>query len=171
MYDFVPGVAILQPYWYKVRGKRWANIHKIVSCNTSDILEKIYKSTDLDDQIEKYISSLLYGLAARRFNKAAWGQLYQNEKEVENYSCGQILTELVPKLYLVIDRVQRELIKRYFPISHFFLNGMRILLHKLVSALDDNDAIALRTDAVHTTLSGCKVREKTNKSEFQPRLR
>ena len=83
--------------------------------------------------------------------KSAWGQLYQDEKELETYSHGWILTKLSPNLHLVIDQVQHELVEGYHPICHFILNGWRILLHLLVSALG-NEAVAVRPDAVNITL-------------------
>lgn len=108
----------------------------------------MYNGSDLNDQD---IANLLYGLAGRRFDRAAWGQLNQNKKEAETYSYGHILTELAPNVCLIIDRVQRNLAEGYFPNAQLTLNGMSILVHKLVSALGDN-VVAVKMDAIYTTL-------------------
>lgn len=57
------------------------------------------------------------------------------------------------------DQVQRELVEGYGPISHLILNGMRILLQGLVSALG-NEIVAARTCAVYTTMGDMEARER-----------
>lgn len=107
---------------------------------------------------KKYIENLLYELAGRHFNKAASGNLYQDTKEVEACSYGHFFTKLAPNLHLVIDKVQHELVEGSCPISHLFLNGMRILLHWLISVLG-NEVVAVRTDVVYMMLVGMEAYE------------
>ena len=126
--------------------------HKVVAVNPGLVLERMYNS-DLQDSDKKYIANLVYGLAGRKYNKSAFGQLYQDEKEAKLFSMNKMKVSLTPDLHLVIEQLKRTLSEGYRPVAHMILNGMRVLLHKMVSALGSENVLGVMTDCVYTSLS------------------
>ena len=164
--DLVPGSVLRYAnecgIKYKVRAR--LKPHKVHKIDPADVIDEMYKS-DLRDDDKKYVANLAYGLAARRNNKAAFGELFQDEEEAKAYSDGKMMVNLAPDLYLVVDQVTRELSEGYRPVAALILNEMRILLHKIVSALGES-AIAVRTDCVYTTLSKEEARQRLSSFTF-----
>ena len=77
------------------------------------------------------------------------------------------MVDLAPNLTLVIDQLKRELVEGYRPVFQLILNGMRILLHKLVASLGEENVIAVRTDCVYTTLTEESAKQRLKKFKFR----
>ena len=126
--------------------------HRVVDVNPGAVLEQIYSCSCRTVIRSIYVANLVYGLAGRKYNKSAFGKLYQDKEEADAYGVNQMKVKLASNLYLIIDQVKRELSEGYKPVAHTILNGMRVLLHRIVSLLG-KDAIAGRTDCVYTALT------------------
>ena len=139
--------------------------HKVALIDPKNVLKNMYECKDTQDCDKKYVGVLAYGLAGRVNNKSSFGTLYQFKDEAYKYGEDRIVVELNSDLFLVINEEKRKLEEGYRPVAHMILNGMRILLHKLVLALGD-DAIAVRTDCVYTTLTKEEAMSKLDAFEF-----
>ena len=142
--------------------------HQVLRVDPASVIDEMYES-DLQDEDRKYVANLVYGLAARRNNKAAFGQLFQDTEEAKAYSNGQMRVDLAPGLHLVVDQVIRELSEGYRLVAALILNGMRILLHKIVSALGDY-AVGVRMDCVYTTLTEEEARLRLTSFTFGKKI-
>jgi hypothetical protein len=134
--DFVPG-SVLR--YAKEQGIKYEVLRQIIPHNVEDVkpslvLKEIYDS-DLQDCDKKYVANLVYGLAGRKY-KSAFGKLYQDEEGAGAYGKNQLKrVKIDTDLYLNIDQVKRELSEGFRPVAHMILNGMRVILHKIVSLL------------------------------------
>ena len=140
--------------------------HKVVNVNPADVLKRMYDS-DLQDCDKKYVANLVYGLAGRKYNKSSFGQLYQDEKEAKSYSMNKMIVKLAPDLHLVIEQLKRTLSEGYRPVAHMILNGMRVLLHRIVKALGKEHAIGVRTDCIYTGLSEDEAAKRLSEFRFK----
>ena len=139
--------------------------HKVALITPKNVLKNMYECKNTQDCDKKYIGCLAYGLAGRVNNKSSFGTLYKFKDEAYKYGENRIVVELNSDLFLVVNEEKRKLEEGYRPVAHMILNGMRILLHKLVLALGDA-AIAVRTDCVYTTLTKEEAMSKLNAFEF-----
>ena len=155
--------------WHQVYNFGPARIpHQVLRVDPASVIDEMYES-DLQDEDRKYVANLVYGLAARRNNKTAFGQLFQDREEAKAYGNGQMRVDLAPGLHLVVDQVIRELSEGNRPVAALILNGMRILLHKIVSALGDY-AVGVRTDCVYTTLTEEEARLRLTSFTFGKKI-
>jgi hypothetical protein len=147
--DFVPGSVLRYAHEQGIKIEVLGQIvpHRVEDVKPSEVLKEIYDS-NLQDCDKKYVPNIVYGLAGRKYNKSAFGKLYQGKKEADAYGKNQIRVKLASNLFLNIDQVKRELSEGFRPVTHMILNGMRVILYKMVSLLGE-DALAVRTDCVY----------------------
>ena len=164
--DLVPGSVLRYAKEYGIKFKILGQLvpYNILKVNIASVIDKMYES-DLQDEDKKYVANLVYGLAARRNNKTAFGQLFQEKEESRAYGNGQIIVDLAPDLHLVVDQVTRELSEGYRPVAALILNEMKIFLHKIVSALGSN-AVGVRTDCVYTDLTKEEAKQRLSGQGF-----
>ena len=149
-YDLVPGGTVLYAQKHNINITIFAEAvpSRAIATNGPALLRALYADDDVSDQARKEIANIVYGLCNKSKHSMQKADCYLDHAEAA--STGGYLLKLGPG-YLSVKQASRILREGYLPIGRLVLDGMRRLLHSIVSALKDADilALAVRTDAVY----------------------
>ncbi len=112
------------------------------------LLRALYDNEDISDQSRKEIANIVYGLCNKGTARRQCAECYLDHDEA--LASGGYMLALGPG-WLSVKQAARDLREGYLPVGRIILDGMRCLLHRLVSALAaaGTPALAVRTDAAY----------------------
>ena len=149
-HDLVPGETVA---YARSRGIDVTILAEAVPCRAiatggPALLRALYDDPDISDQSRKEIANIVYGLCNKGTQRVQRAECYLDRDEAE--ASGGHMLALGPG-WLSVKQASRELREGYLPIGRIILDGMRCLLHRLVSTLQAADitTLAVRTDAAY----------------------
>ena len=151
-HDLVPGSTVL---YARSRGIDVTILAEAQPCRAiatggPALLRALYDDPDISDQSRKEIANIVYGLCNKGTARRQCAECYLDRDEAE--ASGGHMLALGPG-WLSVKQASRELREGYLPVGRIILDGMRCLLHRLVSTLQSAGipALAVRTDAAYVS--------------------
>lgn len=123
--------------------------HRLEKCEASAALKGLYSDPDLPDAHRKAIGCIGYGQAVKRFNRQQRGEVFGNKEEALAH--GGDVRPIGDSSWLSLKSGKKAMVDGYTPVGAIILDKMRIVLHRMVAAIEDAGvaAAAVRTDCVY----------------------
>jgi len=149
-HDLVPGSTVLyaRSAGIDVTVLAEARPCRAIATSGSAALRAIYEDPDISDQARKEIANIVCGLCNKGQRVVQCAECYLDQDEA--LASGGHMLSLGPG-WLSVKQASREMREGYLPVGRIILDGMRCLLHRIVSALTAADipVLAVRTDAAY----------------------
>ena len=123
--------------------------HRLEKCEVSAALKALYADPDLPDAHRKAIGCVGYGQAVKRFNRQQRGEVFGDKEEALAH--GGDVRPIGSSSWLSLKSGKKAMVDGYTPVGAIILDKMRIVLHRMVAAIEGAGvaAAAVRTDCVY----------------------
>ena len=129
-------VAVLEP-------------HRLEKCEAAAALKALYDDPSLPDAHRKAVGCIGYGQAVKRFNRQQRGEVFGDKEEA--LADGGDVRPISDSSWLSLKSGKKAMVDGYTPVGAIILDKMRIVLHRMVAAIEGGGvaAAAVRTDCVY----------------------